>query len=110
MLYWEILLFKTSGINTLDIETSAPIKDRELWRIDFDVAVIYPLSVEGCHSMLYRTYRGITLDQDSTALCTLDELRECRDFRSAFEVNTTDDTPRPSRSREESDLNIKACM
>ena len=40
VLYWEILLFKTSSINTLDIETSAPIKDRKLRRIDFDVAVI----------------------------------------------------------------------
>ena len=110
MLYWKILLFKTSGVNTLDIETSAPIEDRKLWSIDLNVAVIYPFSVESSHSMLYRTYRGITLDQDSTALSTLDELRECRDFRSAFEVNTTDDTPRPSRSREESDLNIKACM
>jgi len=60
--------------------------------------------------MLYRTYRGISLDQDGTALCTLDKLRECWDFRSTFEVNTTDDTPRPSWSREESDLNIKACM
>ena len=60
--------------------------------------------------MLYRTYRGIALDQDCTTLCTLDELREGWDFRSTFEVNTTDDTPRPSWSREESDLNIKACM